>query len=243
MIEETQMEKELENKRKLTKEVKDKINAKVFENLALSILYMLVMIAINILYLNAKASDFIIGVKLFSVLSIFITVVIFETAYRKENIEIMFSAIELLAFSIIVMYIPYIYIYMKDMVRQIFMLTPVFFAIYYVAKSIFMNIKISRDYLNNLSDVKEIVKDDENSSYLDEESTKLIKEINALEEAKKEEKRIIKEAKKKQKQEIENKKINSEKSGQNKNKNQSNTNSKPKKATTKKSTQKSKKKE
>lgn len=123
------------------------------------------------------------------------------------------------------------------------MLTPVFFAIYYVAKSIFMNIKISREYLNNLSDVKEIVKDDENSSYLDEESTKLIKEINALEEAKKEEKRIIKEAKKKQKQEIENKKINSEKSGQNKNKNQSNTNSKPKKATTKKSTQKSKKKE
>lgn len=200
MEKEIQIEKELENKRKLSKEVKDDINKKVFINLDFSILYMMLMISINILYLNIDLPEFITGVKLFSVLSIVVTVAVFEAAYRKENIEIMFYGIELLIFSIIVMYIPYIYIYLEDKIRQIFMLTPVFFAIYYVAKSIFITLKLSIDYRNNISDVKEIVKDEENSSYLDEESTKIIKEVNAIEAAKKEERKIIKEAKKKQKQ-------------------------------------------
>ena len=208
MEKEIQIEKELENKRKLSKEVKDYINKKVFTNLAFSILYMMLMIAINILYLNIDLSEFITGVKLFSVLSIVVTIAVFEFAYRKESVEIMFYAIELLAFSIIVMYIPYIYIYLEDKIRQIFMLTPVFFAIYYVAKSIFITIKFSLNYKNNISDVKEIVKDEEDSSYLDEESTKIIKEVNAIEAAKKEEKKIIREAKKKQKQEVENSDVN-----------------------------------
>ena len=200
MEKEIQKEKELENKRKLSKEVKDYINKKVFTNLDFSILYMMLMISINILYLNIDLPEFITGVKLFSVLSIVVTVAVFEAAYRKENIEIMFYGIELLIFSIIVMYIPYIYIYLEDKIRQIFMLTPVFFAIYYVEKSIFITLKLSIDYRNNISDVKEIVKDEEKSSYLDEESTKIIKEVNAIEAAKKEERKIIKEAKKKQKQ-------------------------------------------
>ena len=200
MEKEIQIEKELENKRKLSKEVKDDINKKVFTNLDFSILYMMLMISINILYLNIDLPEFITGVKLFSVLSIVVTVAVFEAAYRKENIEIMFYGIELLIFSIIVMYIPYIYIYLEDKIRQIFILTPFFFAIYYVEKSIFITLKLSIDYRNNISDVKEIVKDEEKSSYLDEESTKIIKEVNAIEAAKKEERKIIKEAKKKQKQ-------------------------------------------
>ena len=59
MEKEIQIEKELENKRKLSKEVKDYINKKVFTNLAFSILYMMLMIAINILYLNIDLSEFI----------------------------------------------------------------------------------------------------------------------------------------------------------------------------------------
>ena len=110
----------------------------------------------------------------------------------------MFYGIELLAFSIIIMYIPYVYMHMPEMTRKIFMLTPIYFAIYYVAKSIIINRKITKEYLDGLSDVKEIVKDDE-KGYLDEESTKIIKEINKIEEAKKAEKLAIKEAKKKQK--------------------------------------------
>ena len=194
------MEKELEDKRKLTKEVKDKMNKMIFINLNIAIVFMLIMIGINIAYLNISSEKFILFIKLFSILSVFSSVLTFEIAYRKESVSKMFYGIELLVFSIIIMYIPYVYLHMPQMVKQILMLAPLYFSIYYVAKSIFINRKVTREYINNLSDVKEIVKDEENDSYLDEESTKIIKEINAIEEAKKEEKRLIKEAKKKQKQ-------------------------------------------
>lgn len=194
------MEKELENKRKLTKEVKENMNKMIFINLNIAIAFMLIMIGINIAYLNVSSEKFILFIKLFSILSVFSSVLTFEIAYRKESVSKMFYGIELLVFSIIIMYIPYVYLHMPQMVKQILMLAPLYFSIYYVAKSIFINRKVTRDYINNLSDVKEIVKDEENDSYLDEESTKIIKEINAIEEAKKEEKRLIKEAKKKQKQ-------------------------------------------
>lgn len=194
------MEKELEDKRKLTKEVKDKMNKMIFINLNIAIVFMLIMIGINIAYLNISSEKFILFIKLFSILSVFSSVLTFEIAYRKESVSKMFYGIELLVFSIIIMYIPYVYLHMPQMVKQILMLAPLYFSIYYVEKSIFINRKVTREYINNLSDVKEIVKDEENDSYLDEESTKIIKEINAIEEAKKEEKRLIKEAKKKQKQ-------------------------------------------
>lgn len=194
------MEKELENKRKLTKEVKENMNKMIFINLNIAILFMLIMIGINIAYLNVSSEKFILFIKLFSILSVFSSVLTFEIAYRKESVSKMFYGIELLVLSIIIMYIPYVYLHMPQMVKQILMLAPLYFSIYYVAKSIFINRKVTREYINNLSDVKEIVKDEENDSYLDEESTKIIKEINAIEEAKKEEKRLIKEAKKKQKQ-------------------------------------------
>ena len=193
------MEKELENKRKLTKEVKENMNKMIFINLNIAILFMLIMIGINIAYLNVSSEKFILFIKLFSILSVFSSVLTFEIAYRKESVSKMFYGIELLVLSIIIMYIPYVYLHMPQMVKQILMLAPLYFSIYYVAKSIFINRKVTREYINSLSDVKEIVKDEENDSYLDEESTKIIKEINAIEEAKKEEKRLIKEAKKNEK--------------------------------------------
>lgn len=193
------MEEEIENKRKLSQEAKDKMNEIIFLNFNISIILMLIMIAINIAFLNIMPNKFIMIIKSFSIFSILVTITMFESAYRKESISKMFYGIELLAFSIIIMYIPYVYMHMPEMTRKIFMLIPIYFAIYYVAKSIIINRKITKEYLDGLSDVKEIVKDDE-EGYLDEDSTKIIKEINKIEEAKKAEKLAIKEAKKKQKQ-------------------------------------------
>ncbi len=204
------MEEEIENKRKLSQEAKDKMNGIIFLNFNISITLMLIMIAINIAFLNIMPNKFIMIIKSFSIFSILVTITMFELAYRKESVSKMFYGIELLAFSIIIMYIPYVYMHMPEMTRKIFMLTPVYFAIYYVAKSIFINRKINKEYMDSLSDVKEIVKEDE-KGYLDEDSTKIIKEINKIEEAKKAEKLAIKEAKKKQKmamkQELKNKKV------------------------------------
>ena len=52
------------------------------------------------------------------------------------------------------------------------MILPVFLVVYYGIKSIIIFKQNQFKYRNNLSDVKEIVKDTEKNSYLDEESTK-----------------------------------------------------------------------
>jgi hypothetical protein len=193
----TQIENEIEDRRKLTDEAKQNIITKVFKSLILSVIYMLLIITINLIFLNIKSNIFSMITKFASVISMFITVILFEISYRKENLEMALYAIELMVISIIIMYIPYAYIHMSENIRKAIMLTPLYFAIYYIIKSIIINIKLKKDYFNSLSDVKEIVKDEENTSYLDEDSKKIIKEANEVEARKKEERKLKKENKKK----------------------------------------------
>jgi prepilin signal peptidase PulO-like enzyme (type II secretory pathway) len=195
--EEVQIEKEIEDRRKLTDEAKQNIKNKIFKNLILSVIYMLVIIAINVVFLKISTNIFSITAKVASVVSMVITVILFEIAYRKENLEMALYAIELMVISIIIMYIPYAYIHMGENIRKALMLSPAYIFVYYVIKNIVTNIKLRKDYLNSLSDIKEIVKDDENTSYLDEDSKKIIKETNEIEARKKEEQKIKKENKKK----------------------------------------------
>lgn len=95
----------------------------------------------------------------------------------------------------------YIYLYGSFVVRNIFMLLPVFFSIYYVAKVIVGHVVETKKYQNNLSDIKELVKDEE-EGYLDDVVDEIGNEIKNIEEMKNKEKEIIKKAKKdKKKQE------------------------------------------
>lgn len=75
------------------------------------------------------------------------------------------------------------------------MLAPLFFSIYYVGKAIIIHIVETKRYQNNLSDVKEIVKDEE-VGYLDDENNDLVQSVKNIEEQKKIEKELLKEAKK-----------------------------------------------
>lgn len=56
------------------------------------------------------------------------------------------------------------------------MILPAFLIIYYAIKSFIIFKRKQFEYRNNLSDIKEIVKDTENSSYIEEESTKSYRE-------------------------------------------------------------------
>ena len=80
------MEEEIENKRKLSQEAKDKMNEIIFFNFNISVILMLIMIAINIAFLNIMPNKFIMIIKSFSIFSILVTITMFESAYRKESI-------------------------------------------------------------------------------------------------------------------------------------------------------------
>lgn len=186
----------IEEKRKLPEAIKDRLNNYAFMNLIISIALMIYMISINILYLNEGYKIFIGSVKVFAMTLIIIDVLIFEVGYRKDNIKIWIHAFELLVCSIIVLSLQYTYIYAGTIVRSIFMLLPVFCSIYYVAKIIIMHILETKKYQNNLSDVRELMKD-EQEGYLDDiKEDSIINDVKNIEEIKKQEREIIKKAKK-----------------------------------------------
>ena len=151
---------QITEKRKMTSEVKSGIYKRIMRN-GLAVLGMILyMVIINIGYIFANVEVTAILMKVFAMVAIVLTVAVFEVAYRKDSGKITIVGMEMLVFSIIVLYIPQIYANFdkKFCVQMIFI--PSFCAVYYIAKCIIIYIKTEKHYQNNLSDVKEIIKED-----------------------------------------------------------------------------------
>lgn len=179
------MQLEIEKKRKLPKEVKDNINTVIFQNLLVATIIMAYFCIINITYYNFEHSIFENYMKYFALGIILITVLDIEIAYRKKSIRLWIIGIEFLVIGVVSLYIPYIYLHTNSIIRIIIMTLPAILVIYYLFKSLIIYKHKKNHYQNNLSDIKEIMKYDENKSYLEEESTKIFR-------AKTEEEEIIK---------------------------------------------------
>ena len=163
------MQKEIEDKRKLPEELKKIIKKNILHNLLIATIIILYLCIINILFYKLENHVFEQQMKFFALGIITVTVIVFEIAYRKESGRTCIIGIELLLCSIISLYIPYIYLsYLFENVN-IKILTyalPICIAVYYLFKAyvIYKSGKIKHQ--NNLSDVKEILKDTEKESYL-----------------------------------------------------------------------------
>jgi len=166
-------QKEIEKKRRLPRETKRKIDKTILHNLLICVGMMLSICVIGKIYIKSTEELFTLVLKIFSIIIIIKTVVIFEMAYRKDSLAICVNGIEFLIFGIIIIYMKYMYLH-GTIYKIAVTLSPIFFAIYYLSKSIVIYKKIKADYIKNLSDIKEIVKV-EKESHLDENSTKILK--------------------------------------------------------------------
>ncbi len=181
------MQKEIEDKRKLPKEVKSDIKKAIFHNLLIAIIIIAYLCVINILYFKLENQVFEQQMKFFALGIILVTVGVFEIAYRRESKRMCIIGIELLLCSIISLYIPYIYLFVNGTLKNIIMTLPFIIAAYYIIKAFFIYKTREIRYQSNLSDVKEILKDTEKKSYLDEESKKVYREKQEYEEKMKQE--------------------------------------------------------
>ena len=179
------MQLEIEQKRKLPKNVKDKISTKIFQYLLAAMIIMAYFCVINVCYYKLELSQFENYLKYFALALGVLTVIAFEVAYRKNRIGIMIIGIELFLCGILSLYMPYIFLNTNSTLRLIVMLLPVVLLIYYALKSFIVFKKDQLHYINNLSDVKEILKETEKTNYIEEDSYKAFR-------AKKEEEKIIK---------------------------------------------------
>ena len=89
------MQQEIENKKKLPKEVKDKINTNIFKNLIAAVIVMCYLLLINFTYYKSGNSieNF---MKCYSCIAAIISVVLFEIAYNKNSRFFCLVGIELL---------------------------------------------------------------------------------------------------------------------------------------------------
>lgn len=155
------MVEEITQKRKMTREVKEELDKKILWNMWIAIMIMLYFCIADGVYIGAPEAISSIVLKVFAVAFILVTVLVFEIAYRRENSALGIVGIELLVFSVIMLYMPQIFKSLNKGVAQIFALTPFFCAMYYLIKSMIDYVRTEENYQNNLSDVKEIVREEE----------------------------------------------------------------------------------
>lgn len=166
------MQLEIEEKRKLPKNVKDEIVVKIFHTLIVAIIIIIYFLTVNLFFYNFEAKMFEECMKYYALIIIIATVTVFEIGYRKNSMKFAVIGIELLACGILSLYIPYIFLHTTKMLRLSIMILPIPILGYYMIKSLVIFKKDQFHYQNNLSDIKELVKDTEKKSYLEEDSSK-----------------------------------------------------------------------
>ena len=169
------MQLEIEEKRKLPQDVKEKIKTNIFHSLVAAVIILAYLAAINVLYYTFEQNVFEYYMKYFALGIIVVTVFDLELAYRKDSKKLWVIGVELLACGILSLYIPYIYIHTTTYLRNFVMILPAVLLIYYAFKSMMIFKQNQFKHRNNLSDVKELLSNDERKSYLDEKSTKSYK--------------------------------------------------------------------
>ena len=151
------IENEINKQTKLPEETKRKINTKVFKNIVAAIIVVLYFIFINLGYKNIEADIYLTDLKVFSAVAIGITIVLFEKAYKKDSDEIAKSGIEMLVISIATFLTIYVYKIYNSKFIYIMASMGMLFAIYYVAKSIRIYVKMKKTALEKANDVRKIV--------------------------------------------------------------------------------------
>ena len=130
------MQKEIENIRKLPKEIKKEIRKSIIFNLIVAFIIILYLCTINILFYKLENNVFEQQMKFFALGIISVTVIMFEVAYRKQSKRICLIGIELLLCSIVSLYIPYIYLFANVNLKIFTIILPCAIAVYYIIKAI-----------------------------------------------------------------------------------------------------------
>lgn len=167
---------ELAVKIKIPKQIKENIYMKLFKNLCMAIAILIYFIFINLGYLRLDENVFRADLQTFAGILIVSTILVFELAYKKDSMTIALYGVELLVLSIITLFLPYVFFHRGIIMKFLYASSAIYISIYYVAKCIVIYIKEVRKYKSGLSDIKEIIEEDENESYLEEANERKFEE-------------------------------------------------------------------
>lgn len=152
------IEEEIKKQTTISDERKNKINKSIFHNIAIANVIMLYFIFIVLGYQTITPDKFIIDLQVFSVITMGISIIVFEKAYKKDSTKYAIHGIESLFLSIVTLISIYVFSKYREKFADIMIIVCYLFAIYYVAKSIIIYLKMKTKALERTSDIRKIVK-------------------------------------------------------------------------------------
>lgn len=166
---------------KLPKEQKEKIYAKLVKEFWMAIAIFIYFIFVNVSYGKLEDNMYINCLKACAGILICSTIVMLEIAYRKDSGVIALHSVEILVLAILTLFMPYIYFYRGLALRFLYSFSSMYIAIYYAIKALIIYQIEVKKYISGLSDVKEIILD-EDVSYLDEKNERKFEDVRKFDE-------------------------------------------------------------
>lgn len=136
------------------------IARKILKNLIYVTIITIYLIFFNMYVINLGTEIFSQCIKIASFVLLIITIIIFEIAYKKDNDEIAISGIEILVLAIYSILVQYISKTLKIEEKTYLTIGTYASLIYYFIKNIVIYTREKKKELDNLSDIKEIVKNE-----------------------------------------------------------------------------------
>ena len=117
-------------------------------------------IVLNFAYTRMNVERLMNDIEVFSGIFLVIGLVMLERAYKQDSGKMALSGIELLCLSMHSLSINHVIAFYQYDFRFYLLTSSYVFAIYYVLKSIIIYTREKRQYLKNMSDISEIVKEE-----------------------------------------------------------------------------------
>lgn len=158
------------------KEVDQKYINDIFWNIIKAIISIAYFLLINVANANMQANHFERFMQLCTMILLFITIYIFEKAYKKDDDVLAIHGIEILMLSACTLTMQYTTKKFKFDFPNYSIVLGYIFAIYFVLKSITIYTKGRKEIVDNYSDIREILKKEEP---IKKEATKKRKKANS----------------------------------------------------------------
>lgn len=134
-----------------------KVSKPIFINLLMATIIMAYFILINFMYYHQTKKNTLLVLKILSMVVLGVTILLIEIAYRKDNGKVAIHSIEVLVLASHTLSTAYIVKAQNLDFANYILVSSYIFSIYYLLKAIFIYTKERKEYLNSLSDIKEIV--------------------------------------------------------------------------------------
>lgn len=140
--------------------VKNILTQRILTNLTYALITILYFIFFSTQYTKLEANILIKYINASSILFLGISIIMMEIAYRKNNELTFFNGLEFLAMAVFILLMQYMSKVLNCSIQVYTLAGANFLAVYYILKSAILYTKDQQNKLKDLSDIKDIVKDE-----------------------------------------------------------------------------------